>query len=35
MNWQYIKTVASDFIAAHSTAIAAFIVGVVLGAVIF
>jgi len=35
MDWRYIKQVAVDFVTAHSTAIAAFIVGVVIGAVIF
>jgi hypothetical protein len=35
MDWRYIKTVAVDFVAAHSTAIAAFLIGVVIGAVIF
>jgi hypothetical protein len=34
MDWQYIKTVAVDFVTAHSTAIAAFFVGVVLGLLI-
>jgi hypothetical protein len=34
MNWQYIRQLASDFAAAHSTAIAAFFVGVVLGLLI-
>ena len=31
MDWRYIKQVAADFTAAHSTAIAAFFVGVVIG----
>jgi hypothetical protein len=35
MDWRYIKQVAADFAAAHSTAIAAFLVGVVIGAVLF
>ena len=35
MDWRYIKQVAVDFVTAHSTAIAAFLVGAVLGAVIF
>ena len=35
MDWRYIKQVAADFVTAHSTAIAAFLVGVVIGAVIF
>jgi hypothetical protein len=35
MDWRYIKQVATDFAATHSTAIAAFLVGVVIGAVIF
>ena len=35
MDWRYIKQVAVEFITAHSTAIAAFLVGVVIGAVLF
>jgi hypothetical protein len=35
MDWTYIRQVAVDFVTAHSTAIAAFLVGVVIGAVIF
>jgi hypothetical protein len=34
MNWQYIKAVAVDFVTAHSTAIAAFFVGMVFGLLI-
>jgi hypothetical protein len=34
MNWQYIKQLAGDFAAAHSTAITAFFVGMVFGLLI-